>query len=385
MFALPRSRRAAALLLALALLAPARAGAHMAGVSHLKLEIAGPGITGTWDVHVHDARVAMGWPAAATPDSGWAELKAHEPEFRKMLASKLTLATDGKPCPFAFTAEPMTLDRTIGAAVLHLTARADTSFSKLRIGFDLLLWDVDPTYTGFFSVQDERVTTLGVFKHGGAHSLEIDIHHTNWARTIAEFVREGISHIWSGPDHILFLLALLLPAALRREQKRWEPRAGFWPALREVVKVVTAFTCAHSLTLALSFFGILRLPVEITESAIAVSVFVAAWNNLHPFLPGKACVMAATFGLVHGLGFANALAQLGAPPHLRALALGSFNVGVEIGQLVIVGVALPVLYAASRRQFYPRLVMGVGSFAICWVAVLWFLERGFDLQIFPGR
>ncbi len=149
--------------------------------------------------------------------------------------------------------------------------------------------------------------------------------------------------------------------------------------------MVTAFTCAHSVTLALSFFGIIRLPVEITESAIAASVFVAAWNNLHPFLPGKAWVMAATFGLVHGLGFANALAQLGAPPHLRALALGSFNVGVELGQLVIVGVALPLLYAASRRQFYPRVVMGAGSFAICWVAVLWFLERGFDIQLFGGR
>src|SRR5262249_18746841 len=158
-------------------------------------------------------------------------------------------------------------------------------------------------------------------------------------------------HIWSGLDHILFLLALLLPAALVREGTAWSPRPGLWTTAREVLKVVTAFTVAHSITLCLSFFGLVTLPSRWLEATIALSVFAAAWNNLRPFLPGRAWVMALGFGLVHGLGFAGALRNLALPMRARGLALASFNVGVEVGQLAIVAAVLPLLYAASRRRW----------------------------------
>ena len=109
--------------------------------------------------------------------------------------------------------------------------------------------------------------------------------------------------------------------------------------------------------------------------------FQRVWNNLRPFLPGRVWAIALAFGLVHGLGFAGALRNLALPIHARGLALAAFNIGVELGQLAIVAVLLPLLHAAGRRPFYPRAVMALGSFAIAWVAALWVLERAFDLRL----
>src|SRR5262249_29876851 len=151
-----------------------------------------------------------------------------------------------------------------------------------------------------------------------------------------------------GFDHVLFLLALLLPASLVRARDEWLPRAGLRTTGSEVLKVVTAFTVAHSLTLALSFFGVVRLPAAWVEVAIAASVFAAAWNNVRPFLPGRAWALAVGFGLIHGFGFAGVLQNLSMPRQARGIALAAFNAGVEVGQLLIVAVALPLLYLASR-------------------------------------
>jgi hypothetical protein len=166
-----------------------------------------------------------------------------------------------------------------------------------------------------------------------------------------------------------------------RTGAEWTPRGSLGATAREVLRVVTAFTAAHSETLCLSFIGILRLPSQWVEVAIALSVLAAAWNNLRPFLPGRAWVMALAFGLVHGLAFASALRNLALPIHARGIALAAFNAGVEVGQLVVVAAVLPLLYAASTRRWYPRLVMGAGSLVIAWLAVLWILERGLGLSL----
>src|SRR5262249_46589358 len=147
----------------------------------------------------------------------------------------------------------------------------------------------------------------------------------------------------------------------------WSRRDSLAGTMREGIKVVTAFTVAHSVTLALAFFGIFLPPARFVEVGIALSVFAAAWNNVRPFLPGRAWVMALVFGLVHGLGFAGALRNLSLPIHARWLALIAFNLGVEVGQIAIVALALPLLYNAAKRPEYPRFVMGAGSLVIAWV------------------
>lgn len=367
-------------LLGLALLA-APAGAHTSGLSKLRLKVEGARITGEWEVHLHDARALLRLPPTTAPDSGLAELRAHEAAYRDSLAHQLTVTADGASCPLRVVADSaMKWNALLASVTLAIAADCPAPPRRLVLHDDLM-FGLDRTHRGFFSVQDDRVTHVGVFRADRDRTVEIPIRRFQLGTTIVEFVREGVRHIWTGYDHMLFLLALLLPAALRRERRDWVPRRGFWPTMHEVIKVVTAFTLAHSVTLALSFFGVIQLPTRLVESAIAVSVFAAAWNNLRPYLPGRAWVMAMTFGLVHGMGFASALGGLGVPAQARGIALGSFNVGVEIGQLAIVAVAMPVLYAGSRWPRYPRLVMGVGSLAIAWASAMWFMERAFGISM----
>src|SRR5262249_21283023 len=114
----------------------------------------------------------------------------------------------------------------------------------------------------------------------------------------ASYVRQGVLHIWGGVDHILFLIALLLPSVLRRDEQRWAGVNRLRPAAGNVVKIVTAFTVAHSLTLSLAALDVVRPPSRLVESIIAASVALAALNNLRPVVLGKSWMIAFVFGLV---------------------------------------------------------------------------------------
>jgi len=376
----PPASRSLALLALLLLGTATPAGAHTSGLSKLRLTVAGARVSGEWEIHLHDARVVIGLPPTLAPDSGLAELRAQEATYRDHLLHRLRIQADGVACSLRFLPDSMRWDPAMSSLTLRLAADCPTEPRKLVLSYDLM-FDRDPTHRGFFSVQDDRVTHVGVFRADRDRVVEIRVRHFRWGETVVEFVREGVLHIWGGIDHLLFLLALLLPAALTRVGGDWAPRPGFWPTAGEVVKVVTAFTIAHTLTLVAAFFGVLRLPSAPVESVIALSVFAAAWNNLRPFLPGRTWWMALGFGLVHGLGFAGALSGLSLPRQARGLALGAFNVGVELGQLAIVAIALPLLFVASRWKHYPRLLMGIGSVLIATIAVVWFLERAFGLAL----
>jgi hypothetical protein len=374
---------AAAVLLAAALLMPGTAAAHGIGMSQLRLRIDGAHIEGEWEIQLRDARRALGLDPTVAGEPGWREVRDRESQLRAYLAGRLSLTGDSLACPLELTPAPMEWQLLQSQVMFHLVAACPSEFKRLGIHCDFL-FDLDPTHRAYFSVEDARVTSVGALD-AGLRSVAFDVHQFHVLSTITEFIREGTHHIWTGFDHMLFLLALLLPAPLVRKGVDWSPRAGFWRTAREVTKVVTAFTLAHTLTLCLSFFGAVTLRAQWVEVGIAFSVFAAAWNNLRPFLPGRAWVMAMTFGLVHGLGFAGALSNLMLPRHARGLALASFNVGVELGQLAVVALMLPLLYGSSRRSWYPRLVMGAGSVVIAWLAVIWMLERGFSLSLFAHR
>jgi hypothetical protein len=380
----PRAvRRAAFVALAVLVLAAGPAAAHGVGMSQIQLRIDGTRIEGKWDLNLRDARLALGLDPQLAGEAGWRDLRGHEPALRALLARSLALASDGRACPVEVTAAPIGWDAQYSTVRLHLGSTCPSAPRRLGMRCDLL-FDLDPGHRAYFSVEDARVTSVGVFR-AGLRAVTIDVHQFHFWEVVAEFIRDGVGHIWTGPDHMLFLVALLLPAALVGKRGDWTPRVGLWATAREVAKVVTAFTVAHSLTLALAFFGAVRIPSQWVEVGIAFSVFAAAWNNLRPFLPGRAWVMALAFGLVHGLGFAGTLSNLSLPRNASGLALAAFNIGVELGQLAIVAGVLPLLHAGSRRRWYPRLVMGVGSLAIAWLAVIWIIERAFNLSLFARR
>ena len=189
------------------------------------------------------------------------------------------------------------------------------------------------------------------------------------------------THIWIGFDHILFLLSLLLPAVLVWLPPRWLPAPRLRDALIDVAKIVTAFTLAHSITLTLATLGLIALPSRLVESAIAASVMLAALNNLFPLFQGRRWLMAFGFGLIHGFGFATVLSELQLPQDALLLALLAFNGGVELGQLAIVAVFLPLAFGLRASRFYRRVVLQGGSWVIAGLAAVWFVERAFSLKL----
>jgi hypothetical protein len=203
-------------------------------------------------------------------------------------------------------------------------------------------------------------------------------------RQFLDFARTGVWHIWTGYDHILFLIALLLPSVLRREAGRWHGVTDVHGAILDTVRIVTAFTLAHSITLSLAALDIVRLPLRLVESMIAASVVLAAVNNLYPLINRRRWLVAFTFGLMHGFGFAAVLIDLGLAPGALALSLAAFNIGVETGQLAIVFVFLPLALLARDTRIYHRLVFTAGSWSVAGVAGLWLAQRAFNLQLRPG-
>jgi len=191
-------------------------------------------------------------------------------------------------------------------------------------------------------------------------------------------------HIWLGYDHILFLVSLLLPAVLVRREGRWQSVPDFSGAFWDVARVVTAFTLAHSITLTLAALGVVALPSRWVESAIALSVVLAALNNVFPIVERGRWIAAFAFGLLHGFGFAGALQDLGLPTGSLALSLAGFNIGVELGQLAIVAAFLPVAFAFRSTFAYRRVVLAGGSAVIVAIAGVWLAERALDMPLFAA-
>jgi hydrogenase/urease accessory protein HupE len=180
-------------------------------------------------------------------------------------------------------------------------------------------------------------------------------------RGIGSFFLLGVHHILTGYDHLLFLLALLL-------------RGG---TLLSLLKIVTAFTVAHSITLALAVFGLVALPDRLVESVIAASIiWVAVENVVSTRPPRLRWLVSFVFGLVHGFGFSGALGPLQLPPGRLAWALLTFNLGVETGQAAVIMALLPFLVWLKHRQWEPRIVR-VASMALAAAGVVWLIERVF--------
>jgi len=193
--------------------------------------------------------------------------------------------------------------------------------------------------------------------------------------------RLGMRHIAEGTDHLLFLLALLLPAPLLVLGSRWTGFAGARHTIVQILKVVTAFTVGHSFTLALAALGLVHLPSRPVEVLIAVSILVSAVHALRPLFPGREARIAAFFGLIHGLAFAATLGQLGLGWRERLGSILAFNLGIETMQLLVVATIVPSLVLLSRSRDYPLFRIGGALFA-GFASLGWIADRLLGLHNF---
>ncbi len=369
-------RAGVALLLALL---PSLAAAHKPSDSYLVVNVSGDIVRGQWDIALRDLDFAIGLDSNGNGEITWGEVRARQTEIDAYAFARLTLALDGSTCN-ARVVEHLIDNHTDGAyAVLRFEAPCAKPGGVLVMGYSLFA-DLDPQHKGLLRLEYDGTTRTAIFGIDAALQ-RFELKKAGRLAQFLDYGREGVWHIWIGFDHILFLLSLLLPAVLVIAHKRWRAVDRFRPALWDVLKIVTAFTVAHSITLSLAALGVIALPTRLTESAIALSVVLAALNNIFPLFQGRRWMVAFGFGLIHGFGFASVLADLGLPRDALLLALVGFNLGVEAGQLTIVAVFLPLAFVLRRSWFYQRVVLVGGSALICVLAGIWLVERALNLKL----
>jgi hypothetical protein len=268
-------------------------------------------------------------------------------------------------------------------AVMKLSGSCPAVSNELSVNYSLL-FDVDAQHRGLLKLEsgDEARIVSAVFPATNA-SQKFVLSSTSTLNQFATYVLDGVKHIAIGFDHILFLVALLLPAVLIRAGGKWVPVADLRTALLNVLKIVTAFTIAHSITLSLAVTGVAQLPSRLVESVIAASVLLTAADNLWPFLPRKRWWVAFAFGLIHGFGFASVLLDLQLPASALVTSLVGFNLGVEIGQLALVAALMPLAYALRHTRGYSMLALRTGSVAIAATSLGWLLERSMNVKLMP--
>jgi hypothetical protein len=369
-----------ALVLLLALWA-GLAHAHKPSDSYLMLSLQDERVVGQWGIALRDLDYAIGLDADGNGEITWGEVKAKHSEIAAYAMARLPIAADGAPCTTTVTRHLIDSHSDGAYAVLRFAAACPSVPEELQVTYRLFS-DIDPQHKGLLRLQAGGETRTAIFSPAAAQQT-FRLAHPSLRRQFLAYVATGVDHIWSGYDHILFLLSLLLPAVVVHRGRSWEPSEGFRPAFADVLKTVTAFTVAHSLTLSLATLQLVTLPARISESAIALSVVLAALNNLFPIVRGSRWIVAFSFGLVHGFGFASVLTDLGLPKGVLAVALVGFNLGAEVGQIAIVAAFLPVAYLVRRTWLFRRVVLVGGSGAIATVGALWFVERAFDLGFLP--
>ena len=355
--------------------------AHKPSDSYLTIRVDNGAMTGRWDIALRDLDWAIGLDADADGAITWGEVRGRHSGIADYALGRLLVRRGGQPCAIAMQRHAIDHHVDGAYAVLEWNGSCAASGKTIEIEYRLL-FDVDPQHRGLLRLQAEGETQTAIFS-ADRPLQKLALGERSALAEFTAYVREGIIHIWLGFDHVLFLFALLLPAVLVRGADAWVPVARFSTALWIVVKIVTAFTIAHSITLSLAVSNIAALPSRLIESLVALSIVVAVADNFVAFLPARRWIVAFAFGLVHGFGFAGVLLDLGLPSDSAVVALAGFNVGVELGQLVLVSAFLPFAYALRSRTLYTRYVFLGGSAVIAFIASAWLIERALNLRFMP--
>ena len=364
-----------AIALMLVLLAPA-ALAHKPSDSYLALTPTAGGFDGEWRIALRDLDMAVWLDGNDDRRITWGELRARHEQIAAYALQRLTISSAGSKCAI-HPGSQLVDDLSDGAyTVLPLSIRCAKS-GPVVIDY-ALLFDLDPTHRGLVTLKGNGAPQTFVLS--SQHRREtLPTAQQGALRQATTMVREGIWHIWTGLDHLLFLLALLIPAGLQAAKAR-SGRQGWRPLLEDVLTLVTAFTVAHSITLTLATLRVVTLPPRLIETSIAVSIVVAGWR-LRRADAQPAPWIAFGFGLVHGFGFANVLADMHLPPGSLALSLFSFNAGVEIGQCVIVAALLPLIRWMQGYDAYRRSVLPAAAVVIAAIGLAWSIERGAGIDL----
>ena len=358
------------LLVLIALLSwPLTALAHQSSVVFLQISSEPSALLVTLRIANGDLYEALGLPSDRPPSRD--EATRHKDRLASYVLSKISVENLGRLCPGQLHASELA-DRHEGFFVVEtLRFECPRRLEDVRLAYNLF-FDLDPRHQGLAQVDAGGRTQEHILRHGNRIlTLAQPLGTVDYA---LDYLRLGVEHIFTGYDHLAFLVGLLLLAGgLWHQQSRRR-------ALAYILRVVTAFTVAHSLTLVLSALRWVSLPSRWVEVAIALSIGYVAVENIVGVPVHRRGRLAFLFGLIHGLGFASVLRELGLPAKGLLASLLCFNLGVELGQLTVVLAVLPLLVGLARWHRYQTVVVRAGSGVLLVLSLLWFVGRAFDMQ-----
>ncbi len=371
------------------------ASAHSVDEAVLYVSVSDEAMAGRVEFPVVTLREVFGLTLEGDDEALIAELEPSLSMLQEYAAEHLAISADGRPYAIEFTdlgllaegeaeqrqnfvqlefdvlgyetnGEPEPFN---GVVPRSFDVEFDPFFDELEGRSAVVLIEND-VEAGVFENEEEVLLTLD--PETRTRTVELD-NASAWANFSAS-VGLGIDHIKTGPDHVLFVLVLLLPSVLVF-RKEWKPQTSFGSSLWRVLKIATMFTIAHSITFTLAGLGILPLPSsKLIESVIAVSIALAALHNLRPIFPNNEWALAFGFGLFHGMGFASLVQGLDVSQKTQLVSLLGRNVGIEIGQAAVILAGFTALFVLRRTRFYlPFLYFA--SVAMAVISLGWMYER----------
>lgn len=324
--------------------------------------------TGSWQIEIADLEYNIDFDQNNDGDITWREVLAQKVNLDAYVVTSVLAKQKGNQCAISLTGN------------LKMTERFNQPYLVMPIELNCFangaifieyqaLFAVNPNHKAIASINGQP------FVYSVKQSVfEFDLKSTSYLATFVEFSYQGVLHIWKGLDHILFLVALLLTCVLTRKSGQWCENSSNKQIFIQTAWIVTAFTIAHSITLTATALDFLSPNIQWVEIGIAISVLLAALNNIWPLVLRLGWITFA-FGLLHGMGFASVLGDLGLSQDYTVLSVLAFNLGVELGQLAILAIAIPVLITIKRFNWYRKWAMPSGSLGIALIALLWSIER----------
>lgn len=356
--------------------------AHQLSDSYLRITATdeNPKYIARWHLGIKDLEMAVGIDKNHDGDITWGEVLDQENTIIQYARSSLDVQ-QSLSCPLEIS--PIALDRLNSGIFIALDMTLlCSSNAPISIRYTPL-FELDQSHRGIVTYIDTKGEQVSVI---GPDNTTLVLHtpeNSTWV-TFGQFIKQGIWHIWIGFDHILFLLALLLPSVLSRHHNRWIARPNVKPVFTDVLAIVTTFTIAHSITLLAATLQWITLPIDIVEIIIALSVGIAGLHMLYPIAHQRRWVFAFGFGLIHGFGFSSVLNDLNLPSQAFWSSIIGFNLGVEVGQLVIIGVLLPLIYGIRGTTIYQQWILPTSACLMIIIGTLWAVERSFSMEFLNG-
>lgn len=352
--------------------------AHQTGNSYLTLTETDKRLQIEIDFIVRDINNLLQMPGQPNdPPPAPEKLQFMQALITDAIQKSLRITVDEQAMPLNFLAQSVVLHNDglyVRQRFSGSTLSSDTKFIVVRYEF---FTQNDKLGRAFFKLVIEKDEMSSVFDQNNSVQ-RFSLGETKRWSTIGLFTKEGAKHIWEGVDHLIFLLTLLLPGlilTIRPNAPTGAQGTKSKAAEKFALQVITAFTVAHSITLALSVFGWISLPDKWIESIIALSIMISALLNLQSRFRISHWKLAFLFGLIHGMGFANGLRELGLSSMYFHETLFAFNLGVELGQIsAALLVGIPVLLLTKEPISKLRLIR-YGSVGVLCISSLWLLHR----------